>query len=219
MRTKFLFRAFLIAAAFLFAVPSAATIVWEYAGTVNGSTAGITSLTDGDAFTISVTLDETTADSDGAPDAGLYLGAVQSAVFDFGAGAYSFAGAPSGPNNQVLSFLPGSTILEVAFSANAPLDGLALVRGRALLIDALNLQGAWAAMGGDVFPNPLPTFDASLPPTSNVWGTGDIFFQFAGGESLSGVVTSARQVPEAGMLLLLSSGVLGVSGLRRRSAA
>ncbi len=216
MRLTSSFRAMIMAATILLAVPAGATIVWEYAGTAVAG--GIPGLAAGDPFTITVSVDETTPDSEASPDLGMYPGAVQSVVFDFGAGTGSFAGAPPGSNHVMVS-LPGTTYFEVGIDGIVPLAGHPVVDVRILLVDPLTLGGAATALGGDAFPNPFPPFDASLPFASNVWAAGELIFLDGLNFQTVGTLTSASQVPEAATTLLLGFGALIVSGLRQRSAA
>jgi len=138
MRIIHLLRAIIVSAAFFLAGPVGATIVWEYTGTANAG--GIPGLSAGDPFSVTVTLDETVPDSDPDTNIGIYSGAVQNVVFDFGAGTGSFAGAPPGANRVAVG-LPGVAFVEVLIGGVVPLAGQAAVDVRIILTDPLNTLG------------------------------------------------------------------------------
>lgn len=181
----------------------AVTITVSFAGTIDEVGSEIASaFTAGDAFTGTLQIDASTADSSADPGIGAYPGAVDDLAFTFGTYLATTTFGQVNVTNGSFDAFVGTT-----FNASGdPVAGLQLVEATLNLVD---LDGS--VFSSDAIPTSLSLSD---------FGFARAFLWFEGGltsRRVAGNVTSLTfTVPEPGALTLLAVAALGAVLTPRR---
>ncbi len=198
-----------LCAALICAGASHATVIpYEASGTVSSVGGSITSVSAGNAYSITFMIDDSISDGNPNPLGGSYSGAVTS--YSFTVGAYAAAGSTDLQIHDGLT-ANGDQILVDDSSPGGPLlDGLA-----PNVFNLVRLSDFTAtALSSDAIPPPSTVGFPSNPS----WTSTYFYLAFGASSFVSGTLTQVQVVPEPSSALLTAFGIAGLTIWRRRHA-